>query len=167
MYIANACVAARRVFISSTPSTANLGGIAGADTKCQNLATAANLGGMWRAWVSSNASSPDTRFTKATVPYRLLDGTMVATNWNDLTNGSILHGIDRDEKNVLTSGTEVWTATTSDGNFQGGGCNGFTSAADSAPTAAQGISDRTNGQWTNVYLQFCDRTNPRIYCFEQ
>ena len=22
-------------------------------------------------------------------------------------------------------------------------------------------------EWTDIYFQFCDRTNPRIYCFEQ
>lgn len=104
---------------------------------------------------------------KATIPYRLLDGTIVANDWNDLTSGGLRHAIDRDEKNVLTASAEVWTATTSTGTYEGGGCNSFTSSSSSSAYAAQGVSDRASGQWTNVYLQFCDRTNPRIYCFEQ
>jgi hypothetical protein len=157
----------RRVFVSSTSSNANLGGVSGADARCQNLANAANLGGTWRAWVSSSTSSPSARFSKATVPYRLLDGTVIANDWNDLLSGSLRHAIDRDEKNTVTTGIEVWTATTSTGTYEGGGCNGFTSGSSNAPIVAQGVTDRASGQWTYVYLQYCDRTNPRIYCFEQ
>ena len=157
----------KRVFVSSSSSNANLGGVSGADTRCQNLADAANLGGSWRAWVSSSASSPSGRFTKATVPYRLVDGTIIANDWNDLTSGGLRHAIDRDEKNVPRPAAEVWTATTSTGAYEGGGCNGFTSSSSASAYAAQGVSDRASAQWTNVYLQFCDRTNPRIYCFEQ
>jgi hypothetical protein len=162
-----ASAAYRRVFVSSTPSSANLGGVTGADARCQDLANAANLGGSWRAWVSSSTSSPSVRFTKSSVPYRLLDETLVAVSWAELTGGSLRHAIDRDEKNVLTTGIEVWTATTSAGAYNGGGCNGFTSGANGAPTAAQGVTDQTDGDWTEVYVQFCDRTEPRIYCFEQ
>lgn len=167
MCVANACVATRRVFVSSTGSTANLGGVAGADGRCQTLANAAQLGGMWRAWVSASGNTPVTRFTQATVPYRLLDGTVVADDWADLTNGNVDHGIDRNENNAFVSAAEVWTATTTGGNFAGGGCNGFTSGANGSPFAAQGITDRSDGDWTDVYDQFCDRTEPRIYCFEQ
>lgn len=167
MCIADACHAVRRVFVSSTGSTANLGGIAGADGRCQTLANAAQLGGTWRAWVSATGNTPNTRFTKSTVPYRLLNGTLVANDWDDLTDGSLAHGIDRDEKNAVVTNTEVWTATSTGGNFTSGGCNGFTSAANGSPTAAQGLSDENDGDWTNTYVQFCDRTTPRIYCFEQ
>lgn len=167
MCIANACVAVRRVFVSSTGSTANLGGVAGADGRCQTLALAAQLGGTWRAWVSASGDTPNTRFTKSTVPYRLLNGTLVADDWDDLTDGSLEHAIDRDEKNVLVANTEVWTATNSGGNFTSGGCNAFMSGANGSPTAAQGLSDETDTDWTNTYVQFCDRTTPRIYCFEQ
>jgi hypothetical protein len=157
----------RRVFVSSTSSTANLGGVVGADARCQARASTANLGGTWRAWVSTSASSPSTRFTKSSVPYRLLDGTLVANDWNDLTSGGLRHAIDRDEKNVLAAGVEAWTGTRSNGTYEANGCNGFTSGSFFAPIASLGVSDRSSVQWTAIYLQYCDRTNPRIYCFEQ
>ncbi|MBS2011429.1 MAG: hypothetical protein JST00_00845 [Deltaproteobacteria bacterium] len=166
--VGGACVPTRRVFVSSTASDANLGGIAAADNRCQTLATAAKLGGTWRAWISSTASSPNSRFTKATVPYRLLDGTVVASSWSDLVDGLLAHGIDRDEKGVATAGVEVWSGTTSAGDYSGASCNGFTSNDGSGTvTATQGITNLTTVGWTSSYLQFCNRTNPRIYCFEQ
>ena len=46
-------IGAKRVFVSSTSSSANLGGIAGADSTCQTLANTAGLGGStWKAWLS-------------------------------------------------------------------------------------------------------------------
>jgi hypothetical protein len=157
----------KRVFVSSTSSNANLGGATGADARCQNLAQAAGLGGMFRAWLSVSGSSPSTRFTKAVVPYRLLDGTVVADDWNDLTDGTLKHAIDRDEKNALVVAAEVWTGTRTNGTLEAEGCLDFSTGDVFAPVASQGITDRAGTQWTAAYLQFCNRTSPRIYCFEQ
>ena len=157
----------KRVFVSSTASNANLGGVNGADTRCQNLANAEGLGGNWRAWVSTSSSSPSSRFNKSSVPYRLLDGTLVANDWNDLTSGAVRRSIDRTEKNAVVNAVEVWTGTRTNGTFEADGCNGFTSGNVFAPVASQGISNQSGVQWTAAYLQFCDRSNPRIYCFEQ
>src|SRR5208337_2765818 len=90
----------RRVFISSGKWTANLGGASGADGLCQSAATAAGLGGKWMAWVSTSTSSPKTRFVHSSVPWQLLDGTVIANDWSDLTSGSLEHNIDRDENDV-------------------------------------------------------------------
>lgn len=165
--VANACVPTRRVFVSSAAFTADLGGPLGADAQCQNLAKGAQLGGKWKAWISSSTSSPSTRFTKSTVAYRLLNGTLVARDWSELTSGALSHGIDRDENGTLTPNAEVWTGTTTAGTSAGDGCFGFTSASDEGPPVTQGTTAHKNGKWTDVYLQHCDRTNPRIYCFEQ
>jgi hypothetical protein len=158
--------ASRRVFVSSTASTANLGGPTAADGKCQTLANAQSLGGTWLAWVSNNETSPAARFTRAQVPYRLLDGTLVANNWEDLTDGTLAHVIDRDEKGKTVTAAEVWTGTAVTGQSAGDGCTGFTTNDKDANAAQQGVTDVAAIKWTNVYLQFCDR-NARIYCFEQ
>jgi len=118
------------------------------------------------AWVSDSSTSPAARFTKSTVPYRLLDGTLVATDWMALTTGPLSHGINQDEAGALHTMAEVWTATGSDGNFSSDGCNNFTEAV-AMLMAVVGNSDATDGTWTAVFAQFCNRTNVRLYCVEQ
>jgi len=156
-------------FISSRASTANLGGVDGADALCNTLANNANLGGSWRSWTSAGSSSPATRFTRPNVSYRLLDGTLIANGWNDLVDGELRSPINVDERGVVVSAsTEVWTGTGPDGQPLHTGCSGFTSADGSATDyAGQGHSDKTDGGWTYVNVQQCSRTDARIYCFEQ
>ena len=83
------------VFVTSTTATANYNGLPQADTVCQNLATAAGLSGTFRAWLSNATDSPSTRFTQSTVPYKLVDGTQIADNWTDLTDGAIDNPINK------------------------------------------------------------------------
>lgn len=161
-----ACVAARRVFVSSAVYSASLGGHAGADTTCQQLATAAGLGGTWMAWASDSASSPSARFTQATVEYALVTGAVVASGWSGLTSGTLGGGIDVDENGQPVQGTtEVWTATATDGTLFEDGCTSFTSTS-SSDVVEVGISGASDDTWTEVYEQFCSRT-VHLYCFEQ
>jgi hypothetical protein len=157
----------KRVFVSSTlMPDGKFGGIAAADNLCQTLAT--NLGGTWKAWLSDQRDSPATTFTHAAVPYRLIDGTIVANDWAGLTSGTLLHAIDHDETGALATGvTEVWTGTNPDGTSEGDNCKNWTNNSPSAFLAIVGLFDRTDTGWTNVYLQFCDRTLMHVYCFEQ
>jgi hypothetical protein len=165
--VVGVCMPSRRVFVSSKMYTANLGGHTGADSECQIMATSAGLGGVWMAWVSDNGSSPAARFTRAAVPYRLIDGTLIAANWTGLTSGSLAHAISNDEHGTLVLNWEVWTATTAGGTLAADGCNSFTSSTQAAKPAQVGLNDQIDSTWSNRYAQFCDRTNPRIYCIEQ
>ncbi|MGZ3454239.1 MAG: hypothetical protein ACXVEF_31830, partial [Polyangiales bacterium] len=76
------------VFVTSTLYTGDLGGVAGADSKCQSAAAAASLAGTFKAWVSSATSSPSTTFVRTTGDYALPDGTVVAHGWSGLTSGT-------------------------------------------------------------------------------
>src|SRR5690242_2782849 len=76
------------VFVTSTLQTGNLGGLTGADMICQARAAAGGLRGIFKAWLSDTTASPSTRFTRSKKPYVLLDGTVIANNWADLTDGS-------------------------------------------------------------------------------
>jgi hypothetical protein len=162
------CVPAARVFVSSATYPGNLGGVRGADATCQALAVASGLGGSWMAWISDDTTSPSIRFTRSTAPYALVDGTVVASSWSALTSGRLGHGVDHDENDRRVGGvtTEAWTATNTDGTSNGGGCKEFTSSSHYAPYVVVGVSGNTDATWTNVYLQFCDRTD-HLYCFEQ
>jgi hypothetical protein len=85
---------ARLVFVTSTTFTgAEVGGgfgAEGADMHCQRLANAAGHQGRYLAWISDDTSSPRTRFTPSEYPYRRIDGTVIANDFTDLTDGSLL-----------------------------------------------------------------------------
>jgi len=85
------------VFVSSETYSGNMGGNAGADANCQRLADAALLDGTFKACVSSVAEEPATSFSQSTVPYVLVDGTVIADDWIGLTDGSIDNPINLDE----------------------------------------------------------------------
>jgi cysteine-rich repeat protein len=109
--------ATRIVFVTSEIYTGNLGGLAGADAKCQSLADAAGLPGNYMAWLSTGASSPSTRFTQSPNPYVLVNGTKVA---------DVVGPLDGDCQGWTTSSGSWLTtlARTTRVNPWSHGCNG-------------------------------------------
>jgi len=109
----------KTLFLSSQTYTGNLGGLAGADAKCQTLATSAGLSGTFKSWLSDSVTNARDRLTHATVPYKLVNGTTIANNWSDLIDGQLSNPITHDEKgNQIASPTltkQVWTGTRHDG----------------------------------------------------
>ncbi len=108
----------KTVFITSAQFNGNLGGITGADDKCQTEADGpASIvpSGTYLAWLSDGFDSPDTRFTKSSHPYILPDGTKIAEDFTDLTDGSILHPIDIDPTGKPLRYERFWTGTNADG----------------------------------------------------
>ncbi|UCF47349.1 MAG: hypothetical protein JSU89_09230, partial [Myxococcales bacterium] len=109
-----------RIFVTDTTQDAALGGIVGADGLCAAQAAAASLQGDFRAWLSTSSSPVGDRFAQSGGPYVLVDGTRIADNWGDLTDGSIQAPINLDA-NGLTRGGDVWTGTLPDGSTYSGG----------------------------------------------
>jgi hypothetical protein len=164
----------KRVFLSSSapPSAGKLGGASAVDTFCQSAADAKQLGGTWRAWISDGNTTPTARFTHATVPYRLLDGTTVASGWSMLVGssfggGSLAHAIDVFEDGTAASAAvEVWTGTWTDGDWWGPDCNRWMD--DTAGFSANvGLSNSSARGWTSANTQLCNHTDLHVYCFEQ
>jgi hypothetical protein len=164
--------ACKRVFVSDRPPapSAKLGSVAAADAFCQSTADGVRFGGLWKAWLSDSSTSPSIRFARASVPYVLLDGTMIAANWNALTSSTLLHAIDMSELGRRfndANNQEVWTGTMPSGLSSGNSCGNWTNESANLPYATIGVTNVTNGAWTNLYDQFCNRTTLRVYCFEQ
>jgi hypothetical protein len=118
----------KRVFVTSKVTTGNLGGLAGADARCQAAAAWGTLPGVYKAWLSDAVASPATRFTRAVIPYRLVNGILIAKNWSDLVDGTIANPINIDERggaaapNLSCGGGAIiapWTDTRSTGNGWG------------------------------------------------
>ncbi|MCB1581059.1 MAG: hypothetical protein H6859_10865 [Rhodospirillales bacterium] len=155
------------VFITSAAYTgAEVGGIGGADHKCQTLAEAAGRPGWYLPWLAdeSDLSAPGSRFTQSTLQYQLLNGTKVADNWTDLTDGSLDNYIDRDENGNLVSSKNVWSNLWSNGNrINTTGCSYWSSTG---PTGNNGQNSRVDSQWSYAGSQSCTASN-HLYCFQQ
>jgi hypothetical protein len=161
------CATPRRVFVRGTPVLANFGSAAGADMLCQTAANARSLGGTWRAWVADATSTPAMRFTRSLHGYVLLDGTKVADDWADLTDGTLDAPITVTETGASAPVYEAWTGTNTSGTATTTACGGWTMATSGArPFAAVGGA-YTDPRWVDQFLQYCDRTNVTLLCFEQ
>ncbi len=118
MAIAGSAYAQKTVFVTSAKFKGNLGGLTGADAKCQAQADGpASIvpSGTYLAWLSDGTDSPDTRFTKSAHPYILPNGTKIAEDFTDLTDGSLLHSIDIDPTGEPVGLNFFWTGTNADG----------------------------------------------------
>ncbi len=157
-----------RVFVTSSPVPADFGGAVAADSECQSVATGQGLGGAWKAWVSDTKTSPAARFFQAPGPYVLVDGTVVASDWAELTSGGLKHAIDLDEQGAPAPSFEAWTGTLTSGVADPSGkfCADWTSTQ-ASDTPYVGASYGLDATWSELWLQFCDRQDIHLFCFEQ
>lgn len=159
-----------RVFVTSTTYTGNFGGTTVADAQCQIRADTANLDGTWKAWVNGAPNDVNSRFTQATVPYKLIDGTVIANNWNDLIDSSINNPINKDEFGVVVPSSNVWTGGTTswiqapNTHRCSGGATGEWN--DTTVSGAAGLTTATNSYWWYESTRACTLQH-RLYCFEQ
>lgn len=154
----------KRVFVTSSTVNGSLGGVAGADTRCQQLAAAANLGGTFVAWVSVAGQPAPTRILGAG-PWFLVDKkTRVFASKLAMTTTGPEIPIDIDEKGAkIGNPNQVWTGTQFAGTASNNNCNNFTSPIGNGLT---GEADKTAAQWTQSANLSC--TQPlRLYCIEQ
>jgi len=159
----------RFVFVTSRAYNGNLGGVEGADAKCQQAANDAGLFGTYLAWISDGSQSPATRFDRSVVSYTRIDGQVIASNWNDLTDGNLISTFNRDEYgNTLQpyANVYVWTGTTASGNSANkADCGGWRSTSGSGHG---GRTEYTDGNWTDRTFQPpCSAVFMHLYCFEQ
>jgi hypothetical protein len=152
------------VFLTSVSFFGNLGGLDGADARCQDRADAANLPGTFKAWVSTAAQGPQTRFTKRTSSYRKVDGTVVATSFADLTGGLLKSPIDLTETGVPGNNV-AWTATDATGAYAPANCNNWTE--DAQGTGRAGLTTAIDGQWSLLGNSYGCSVSLALYCVEQ
>lgn len=155
------------VFLTSKTYSGNLGGLDGADTICNDLALDAGLPGTYKAWLSDSVISVSERFTHAG-PYILVDGTIIADGWTELTGGYLSNPINRDENNYSYGNQGVWTNTQWNGEIKDYSeyynCKNWT--ASSSSSGVYGSSSSIYYFWTDNSKINCSYSR-RLYCFEQ
>jgi len=135
-------LASKQVFITSTLYNGNLGGLSGADAKCQTQAIAANLSGTWKAWLSDNTTSATSRLSHSNLPYAMVNGTIIANNWTDLTDGTLASSLIIDENGSM-HGNYVWTGTNEFGAINDPNiskCSDWTALSNDSPSGPAGHS---------------------------
>lgn len=155
-----------RVFATSEVLDGKLGGLAGADALCQQLADGASLGGTWMAWLSDGEQGPAARFTTkgGPRPYHRVDGTAIAGDWADLIDGQLAAPISLDEAGNDAPGN-VWTNTAIDGTPTDAHCDQWTTGTGGA-SGNRGHTNATDVQWTDADTKGC-QNSARLYCVEQ
>jgi hypothetical protein len=159
---------ARLVFVTSVEYPANLGGVAGADAKCQAHASkvSALAGRTFLAWIATSTTSPSARFTHGTQPYFLVDGEMIASSWTDLTDGNLQNGIRADENGVQAIASGAWTGTNSaNGTYSGAACGDWTLVAPDM-SGTRGNVGGIGAGWSSGGSDPCVAPHA-LYCFER
>jgi DNA-binding beta-propeller fold protein YncE len=179
------------VFVASTsgsPTNGDIGGGSGgvtaANTICQNASTAGGSvapAGTYLAWIASikngstGANDPYTTFTHSTIPYKEVNGTMIAGNWTALLSGTLANGITLDQTGTPQSG-DVWTnvsATTGQASTNGSSanrnCTAWTVGTTSGTTneGRYGTLGSTSTAWSQASGEIVCGTSAYILCFEQ
>jgi hypothetical protein len=154
------------IFVTSTQwNAANFGAQSGADFRCQNLALDANLPGTYKAWLSTTNLPAASHLVHSTSPYTLVDGTLIARNWDDLVDGTIANPISKTEMNTFLAPVEVWTGTSGIGTSTGFNCNGWLSSSGSSATIGRNDFLTLSG-WTQDGTGFCSVLR-YLYCIQQ
>ena len=165
------------VFVSSVRVSGALGGFAGADALCQQLAETAGLQGEFRAWLSDGEQTPLTRF-KHGRPYVRIDMLPVADDLDALVvAGMLKNPIDVTESNVplqAAGGCEdetdkVWTNVRPNGTAAGSlTCGQWTTEEGVAPaTGGVGVAHATDATWTASACSLPCEAQLRLYCVQQ
>jgi len=154
----------KRIFVTSGTWNGNLGGLTGADAKCQTAATNASLPGTYIAWVSTWGDYIYYRVPGGNYYYVLVDDTRVADDIYDLTDTSLQAAINKNESGN-TLNTTTWTGSDAYGNVGTSTCSDWTNAT-SGVTANMGASSATDGTWSDNGTAACNSLKS-LYCIEQ
>lgn len=160
----------KKIFTTKATYDGNLGGITGADSICQTTASQAGLNGVYKVWLGDDTHNPLNYMPHNEGKYTLVDGTVIANDWQDLTDNSILASVNKDERgNLIADASNLaWTGTPIIGDTRPDkNCNNWTSR-----DQYQGIQGRVgmisakNNIWFHGSAYACGYKE-HLYCFEQ
>lgn len=158
---------AKRVFASAQLVTGDIGGLSGADSLCGTWAVAADLGGSWKAFLSTATVNAKDRINEVGPWYNVDRATKLFNNKTGFTVGTL--AAIRTEYGGAASGN-AWTGTQSDGTADAVNCanwtdgSGFAYASVGSPSAT--LREGAGWMAKGGNAPTCS-TPARVYCVEQ
>ncbi len=149
-----------RIFVSDWQGAGDFGGVAAADSICNSDANSPDNTKHYRALLGLAGVrdlNTDWPFV-ADVPYFRADGLTLI----DTTTADAVFAFDLTNSATDIS-RECWTGLNSNFSAASNQCGDWTSTSG---TVNIGISNRINSEIIMAYVQFCSRTNIRMYCVE-
>lgn len=108
------------IFVSSKIYDGNLGGVEGADSKCQTLAKQAGLGGTYKAWLWTSKTGPEETFYQSPGRYIRPDLVEIAGNFDQLLHGPLSTLLNVTEKKEMIGPDDgFWTGVYPFGQWPG------------------------------------------------
>lgn len=160
---------AKRIFITQKKFRGDLmngGGVTGADAACTAAAQGAQLGGTFKAWISTSTQNAIDRIVDVG-PWQDLSGATLFADREGLKTSPKV-GIRLDERGQFLPSDRVWTGTQYGGTFDSlnGACKDWTSGSmsDLAKIGQVGRSD--GAAWTAFSATTCDQEG-HLLCIEQ
>jgi cysteine-rich repeat protein len=163
------CTHDRHIFASSTEWQGfTLQGLFGADQRCRMLAGQALLPNAftYRAWLSDSQNAAADRILHSKGRYTLVNGIVIAADWDALTSGFLENPINVTEKSETSIGSRVWTGTLPSGQqaFGSSFCNDWDSD-DDTQLGGSGIRNQTDLWWSFFDQDDCG-SEAALYCIE-
>ncbi len=163
------CARDRYIFASSLEWQGfKLDGLFGADQRCRMLAGQANLPNAftYRAWLSDSTTPAADRILHSKGRYTLVNGLVVAQDWDALTSGTLEIPINVTEKSETSIGSRIWTGTLPNGQQAFGStfCNDW-SGDDDTQLGGSGIRKNADSWWSFFEQNDCG-SQSALYCIE-
>jgi len=162
------CTKDRRVFASSVEYQGfALDGLYGADQRCRMLAAIAMLPNFltYRAWLSDSNTAAADRLVHSKGRYILVNGLVVAQDWEALISGALENAINVSESSEIVGG-RAWTGTLPNGQpaFGSSFCEDW-DGGDPFELGGSGVCSQTDAFWS-FFEQYACGSNLSLYCFE-
>ena len=160
--IKGACVPEQaRIFVTDYSWSGAIGGLFGADDKCQAQADLAGLGYGWLAFMADTSYPDIASSLRSDVQFVRIDGKLVASNKNDLVNGNLVNPVNLDQYGNIVNGV-AWTGLTSGGVGTGVNCHDWGWVSESG---TYGSTSSTSASWMDSGVAPCEEPK-HLYCLE-
>lgn len=166
----HACARDSIIFVSSKVYQGfAIGGLVGADQRCRGLAAKANLPRFdtYKAWLSTPNMSAADRLIHSPGRYVLVNGLVVAADWEGLTTKPLLNPIMVDE-NSQTQDYAAWTGTLASGEASPGVnfCGDWDDDSGQTLFGGLGLTSQLDSTWSFFEDTECG-AEVSLYCVEQ
>lgn len=156
------------IFVTSTTSNGNLGGLSGGDAFCQTRGNAGTLTGpLGKTWkmVASDATTSAASRLEINGKVYDIQGNLIANNSDDLWDGTISNPVKYDEDgNDIVAGTRYWTGSDSSGN-PASTCGSWTNGV--AGNGTVGDASATDSGWITTGVVGACFTQKNLICISQ